>query len=356
LAIQLLWLLQADIIRRFLTICILCFATLAPVLASAIAADVNSSVGLAVGQVVEDAQGNGSGNIVLSAPDQSIGALQFDLQYPAQAMTITESLGSAAIRAGKSLWTSNPQTATKRFLIAGFNEASLGNGTVVTLSIHVASGTSPGLHQGCTPSSSSMSRRRTVQDPLGLLQLASDGSVSVLSTGVVAVTNAASYAAGSVAPGEMLVIWGGSLAGAVVNTLQVTATGFVSTSLGGTRVLFDGIPAPLVYTTENQLCAIVPYEVDGQLHTSLQVEFQGTRTAPFVLPVTKSSPGLFTLDGSGQGQGAILNQDGTINGPLNPAPRGLRYPSSIPAKDKPLRRAWTGGLWRRHRCGNRYCR
>jgi len=34
------------------------------------------------------------------------------------------------------------------------------------------------------------------------------------------------------------------------------------------------------------------------------------------------SPGLFTLNQSGTGQAAVVNQDGTINGPNNPAPAG----------------------------------
>ena len=33
-------------------------------------------------------------------------------------------------------------------------------------------------------------------------------------------------------------------------------------------------------------------------------------------------PGIFTATGTGQGQAAVLNQDGTYNSPSNPAPRG----------------------------------
>ena len=33
-------------------------------------------------------------------------------------------------------------------------------------------------------------------------------------------------------------------------------------------------------------------------------------------------PALFTVNGSGMGQAAILNQDGTVNSPSNPAERG----------------------------------
>lgn len=38
--------------------------------------------------------------------------------------------------------------------------------------------------------------------------------------------------------------------------------------------------------------------------------------------MTDASPGLFTADASGKGQGAILNQDGSVNTPNNPAQVG----------------------------------
>ena len=38
--------------------------------------------------------------------------------------------------------------------------------------------------------------------------------------------------------------------------------------------------------------------------------------------MTKAAPGLFTADSSGSGQGAIVNQDGSINTPANPASAG----------------------------------
>jgi uncharacterized protein (TIGR03437 family) len=68
--------------------------------------------------------------------------------------------------------------------------------------------------------------------------------------------------------------------------------------------------------------AVVPYEVSGRVQTSIQVEYQGVRSAPFTVPVTPTSPGIFTLSLQGTGQGAIVNQDGTVNGPDNPAARG----------------------------------
>jgi uncharacterized protein (TIGR03437 family) len=40
------------------------------------------------------------------------------------------------------------------------------------------------------------------------------------------------------------------------------------------------------------------------------------------MAVSESAPGLFTLDSSGAGPGAVLNQDGSLNTPENPAERG----------------------------------
>jgi uncharacterized protein (TIGR03437 family) len=40
------------------------------------------------------------------------------------------------------------------------------------------------------------------------------------------------------------------------------------------------------------------------------------------MPVLDSRPGIYTVDGSGVGLGAILNEDGTVNSAANPARRG----------------------------------
>jgi uncharacterized protein (TIGR03437 family) len=40
------------------------------------------------------------------------------------------------------------------------------------------------------------------------------------------------------------------------------------------------------------------------------------------LPVLAAAPGIFTVTGTGTGQAAAINQDGSINSASNPAPRG----------------------------------
>jgi uncharacterized protein (TIGR03437 family) len=52
------------------------------------------------------------------------------------------------------------------------------------------------------------------------------------------------------------------------------------------------------------------------------VEYQGVQSAALSLPVRAVTPGIFTQDSSGLGNGAILNQNYDINTRLNPAARG----------------------------------
>jgi uncharacterized protein (TIGR03437 family) len=96
----------------------------------------------------------------------------------------------------------------------------------------------------------------------------------------------------------------------------------VDNLLAETRVLFDGVPAPLIYAQANQTGTVVPYGVAVRAATLIEVEHRGKKTAAVRVPVAAAAPGIFALDASGRGQGAILNQDYTVNSPANPAPKG----------------------------------
>jgi uncharacterized protein (TIGR03437 family) len=102
----------------------------------------------------------------------------------------------------------------------------------------------------------------------------------------------------------------------------LTSEGLVSTFVANTRVLFDGIAAPLIFVRTDQINAVVPYEVSGNGNIQMQVEYQGVKSQAVSMAVTDTSPAIFTLNASGQGQGAILNADGTTNSLINPAARG----------------------------------
>ncbi len=151
------------------------------------------------------------------------------------------------------------------------------------------------------------------------VQLLVDMPPQITSSGVV---NAASWVSGPVSPGEIVTLAGSGLGPATLTGFQLNEAGQMATTLSETQVLFDNIPAPLVYVQASQLSAIVPYAVAGTAEAKLQVEYKGTRSSAVGVRVAASAPGIFTLDATGKGQGAILNQNYTLNSAANPADRG----------------------------------
>ncbi|MGP0076648.1 MAG: response regulator [Bryobacteraceae bacterium] len=136
------------------------------------------------------------------------------------------------------------------------------------------------------------------------------------------VINAADHSSGKVAPGEIVTLFPSNAGPAVLAGTYSGADGKVITLLGETRVLFDGIAAPMAYSVRGQVGAVVPYEIANRKTTEVVVEYQGVRSPAVTLPVVDRAPALFTLDLSGSGQAAILNNTGCCNSARNPAKRG----------------------------------
>ncbi len=117
----------------------------------------------------------------------------------------------------------------------------------------------------------------------------------------------------TVAPDELISLYGidigpGSPLGAQV------VNGVVTSSLRGVQVLFDGVPAPLLYAGPTQINAIVPSEVFGRDTTNITILTPtGALTGPTML-VRPSQPGVFPV---------AINQDGSVNSASDhPAPLG----------------------------------
>ena len=134
------------------------------------------------------------------------------------------------------------------------------------------------------------------------------------------VSNAADYSTDAVSPGEIVALFGSNLGPASIVKLQVN-NGTVTSSLGGTQVLFDGVAAPMIYTLQGQVSAVVPYEVAGKTSTQVQVKYQDGVSNTMTVPVHAATPAIFSLDATGIGPGAILNQDTSFNTTGNPAAR-----------------------------------
>jgi uncharacterized protein (TIGR03437 family) len=148
------------------------------------------------------------------------------------------------------------------------------------------------------------------------------GAAILPSTGVPAVTVIDSLTFQSfftISPGEIVSLFGTGLGpvGGIGPTID--STGKVATQSGGTRVLFDGKPAPIVYASPGQVNVVVPYGVGGPRATQVVAEFNGVQKPPTTMSVTPVLPAIVS---NGAGRAVVVNQDGNYNSPDHPAKRG----------------------------------
>ncbi len=138
---------------------------------------------------------------------------------------------------------------------------------------------------------------------------------------IAAAVDAASESAVPVSPGKIVVIYGTGL-GPAQGVTASPSNGLFGTQLAGTTVTVNGVSAPVYYTSAAQVNAIVPYETSGPA-AGISVAYQGSVSQTFSVPLSASSPGIFTYNGTGAGQAAAVNAaDGTINTAANPVKIG----------------------------------
>ena len=136
--------------------------------------------------------------------------------------------------------------------------------------------------------------------------------------------NSASYAAGG-APGAIITLFGENIGPTTAASLaDANGDGYVDTTLGGVGVKVDNVDAPLVYVSQHQISLQVPYEVNPGTGKTIVVSNGGNPSANGTIDITATSPGIFTLDGSGSGQAAALNTSAatgavTLNSTANAA-------------------------------------
>ncbi len=140
---------------------------------------------------------------------------------------------------------------------------------------------------------------------------------------IAAVVNGASFVSGPVAPGEIVTIFGKGLGPATIAYGDFSGPDqTLQTAVSGARILFDGFPAPVIYTLEGQASVIVPYDIANRTTTQVTAEYNGNTSAAVTLNVAPSSPGMFTVNQSGTGAGIVYNHDNTLNSPTNPEKPG----------------------------------
>ncbi len=132
------------------------------------------------------------------------------------------------------------------------------------------------------------------------------------------VASAATFAAGPVAAGQILSLFGTSLA---ASTSQASSFP-LPVELAGTRVLIGGVPAPLLYVSPGQINLVTPNQLRGLAGsgTSLTLYAGPLATTPARINVVRSAPGVFTVLGAGAG--AVTHADGSVVSRTNPLQPG----------------------------------
>jgi uncharacterized protein (TIGR03437 family) len=140
--------------------------------------------------------------------------------------------------------------------------------------------------------------------------------------GLGALVNAASNQTSQVAPGEIVVIYGTGLGPSTLVQNQPGSNGYYGTVVGDVSVQFNGISGPMLYASATQVAAIVPYAMVPGATVSLAVIYHGQPTPYSNIEIVPAAPAVFTANGTGSGQAAAINQNGTVNSTSNPAKLG----------------------------------
>src|SRR5207249_588314 len=264
-------------------------------------------------RILSGTSGSGSGQVGFAVDPNSGDARTGTITVAGQAFTVAQSALTCSITLTPGAASVASIGGTATFNIAAPAGCSWTTATTATWITIVSAGSGSGagvvgISAAANPASDARSGTVTVGGQIFTvtqagpqIRLASDS-----------IANAANYAGGAVSPGLIVVIAVPGI-GPVDTVPPQIAGNFFTTQLGETRVLFDGVAAPMVYAANGQFGAIVPYAVAGKDSTQMQIEFKGARSNSITLPVVASSPGLFSLDASGSGPGAILDADFKLN-------------------------------------------
>ncbi|MBL8209740.1 MAG: hypothetical protein JNK87_03460 [Bryobacterales bacterium] len=122
-----------------------------------------------------------------------------------------------------------------------------------------------------------------------------------------------------VAPGQLITVLGTGLADGEGSVPDPP----LPSELNRTEVLLGGRPLPLLFTSDGQINAQVPYGLPANTQHQLLVRRGDTISVPEAFVVAPAQPGIFTTNAQGTGQGFVYGPDGaTLADPASPVERG----------------------------------
>ncbi len=152
------------------------------------------------------------------------------------------------------------------------------------------------------------------------VQVTQPSSPPVPSINTGGIVNAASSAAGSpVAPGSIATVYGSFL----IDSLFTASSSPLPLSLGGLSIQFGGgFSAPLFADSGGQVNFQVPWELAGQSQTTISATVNDLAGGTQSMTLAPFAPGIFSMNGQGTGQGAILDTSYRLVDSSNPAIAG----------------------------------
>jgi uncharacterized protein (TIGR03437 family) len=245
--------------------------------------------------------------LVLAPNNGAVTGVQFDLQYDPNVLALSFVPGDASRAAAKTIYSSESISGARRFLIVGLNANPIEGTDLVRLFVTVLPDAAAGTYEigiaepacvdfeGGALAAGARPTPISVQGAPADTGLASDG-----------VLNAASLLPGPVSPGELVSILG---------------NGLIAPDDSPSTVYFGDLQAQVLYQSPSQLNVLVPEGVT-ETQTIMRVHAGNTLRGQMDLSVAEMAPAIFTQDSSGIGSAVALNEDGSLNGPLNPAAKG----------------------------------
>ncbi len=151
-----------------------------------------------------------------------------------------------------------------------------------------------------------------------------DTSTIVLTTSGATLTGGQDAAL--VAPGTLVVLYGDGLATETVSAPEDATE--LPRELGGIRLYFDGIEAPLLMVSPTQINAQLPWEVADATSVNAYVRMErpdgAITTSPVAVPIIRQNPGIFAFEGVDPRPGILTHfsdrATGTVSvdGSINP--------------------------------------
>ena len=148
-----------------------------------------------------------------------------------------------------------------------------------------------------------------------------------ISFGQMSVVNSASYdSTGPLAPGSFATIFGQNLCGQTA-TGQLDSNGMYPTTLGGCSLTVNGTAAMMQYAASGQMNFVVPQNMG--YGTAGVVMNNGAQMLTSSMMIGPAGPGVFSLNGMGMGNGAMLMGTTWQMGPFSTSTNGQPTPVSL---------------------------